>query len=178
MTVDELVGSVRKLRVYLNKGQRASYPSIALLWAPGPAQQGALRLTPWPDTECDLTWLDSFTGPSIGSLRRGTAPLGGCNDYQLLLRFNRERLIGTAALVTRTDLAAESPERRVAALTGVAVEALSSMPSPAQSARQRRGAKEHQSKRGRLTFSGSRGPRAPASTLNSATCGRRCEHAS
>lgn len=77
MTVDELVGSVRKLRVYRNKGQRASYPSIALLWAPGPAQQGALRLTQWPDTEHDLTWLDSATGPSIGSLRRGTASLSG-----------------------------------------------------------------------------------------------------
>jgi hypothetical protein len=123
VTVDELVGSVRKLRVYRNKWQRASCPSIALLWAIGRAQRGALRLTPWPDTERDPTRLDSVTGPPIGSLRRGTASLGGCDDYQLFLRFNRESSTGAATLVTPTDLAAESPERQVAALRGLALEA-------------------------------------------------------
>jgi hypothetical protein len=47
------------------------------------------------------------------------APFGGCGDDQLLFRFNRER---TTTLVTAIDLAADSPERRVAAVTGIVVE--------------------------------------------------------
>jgi hypothetical protein len=46
-------------------------------------------------------------------------PFGGCGADQLLFRFNRER---TTALVTAIDLAADSPETRVAAVTGIAVE--------------------------------------------------------
>jgi hypothetical protein len=46
-------------------------------------------------------------------------PFGGCGDDLLLFRFNRER---TTALVTAIDLAADSPTRRVAAVTGMAVE--------------------------------------------------------
>jgi hypothetical protein len=90
MTVDELVGSVQKLRVYRNKGQRASYPSIALLWAPGPAEQDALRLTPWPDTERDLTLAGQCRGPvhRLVEARHGLSQQGG-DYYQLLLRFNR-----------------------------------------------------------------------------------------
>lgn len=119
VTVNELVGSVRKLRVSRIKGQRASCQPIALLSAIGRAQLGAPRLTPWPETERDLTCPDSLTDPSIGSFRRSMAPFGGCGDDQLLFRFNRER---TTTLVTAIDLAADSPERRVAAVTGIVVE--------------------------------------------------------
>lgn len=61
-------------------------------------------------------------GPSIGSVRRSIVSLGGCDDDQVLLRFNREYSAVTAAVVTPTDLAAELPKRGVTALAGVAVE--------------------------------------------------------
>jgi hypothetical protein len=75
------------------------------------------------DDVVPVTWPDSsFVGPSIGSVRRTVVALGGTDDDQLLLRFNREHSTWSATLVTPTDLTAQSPERRVAALTGVAVE--------------------------------------------------------